>query len=127
MLIKYVRAVFLLRIWLRNCGRLLFKSTEICVEFNNRIMYIIIVKSNREEGLGRPDIALYPYRPKDPAIIFEVKVCKNFNQMEAGLQKAYDRIRDQKYEEGILADGYIGSKAYGICFCKKSCIVGKME
>jgi len=85
------------------------------------------VKSNREEGLGRPDIALYPYRPKDPAIIFEVKVCKNFNQMEAGLKEAYDQIRDQKYEEGILEDGYIGSKSYGICFCKKSCIVGRYE
>ena len=85
------------------------------------------VKSNREEGNGRPDIALYPYRPKDPAIIFEVKVCKNFNQMEAGLQKAYDQIKDQKYEEGILEDGYIGSKSYGICFCKKSCIVGRYE
>ena len=85
------------------------------------------VKSNREEGNGRPDIALYPYRPKDPAIIFEVKVCRNFNQMEAGLQKAYDQIRDQKYEEGILEDGYIGSKSYGICFCKKSCIVGRYE
>ena len=83
------------------------------------------VKSNREEGNGRPDIVLYPNRPKDPAIIFEVKIKKKFNQMEAGLQEAYEQIRDQKYEEGILDDGYIGSKSYGICFCKKSCIVGK--
>ena len=83
------------------------------------------VKSNREEGIGRPDIVLYPNRPKDPAIIFEVKIKKKFNQMEAGLQEAYEQIRDQKYEEGILDDGYIGSKSYGICFCKKSCIVGR--
>ena len=85
------------------------------------------VKSNREEGIGRPDIALYPYRPKDPAIIFEVKVRKKFNEMENGLKEAYKQIRDQKYEEGILEDGYIGSKSYGICFCKKSCIVGRYE
>ena len=84
-------------------------------------------QSNREEGIGRPDIVLYPNRPKDPAIIFEVKVRKKFNEMEDGLQEAYKQIRDQKYEEGILEDGYIGSKSYGICFCKKSCIVGKME
>ena len=84
-------------------------------------------KSNREEGDGRPDIVLYPENPKDPAIIFEVKVRKKFNEMEAGLKEAYNQIRDQKYEEGILEDGYIGSKSYGICFCKKSCIVGRLE
>ena len=37
-----------------------------------------------------------------------------------------DQIVDQKYAEGIIDDGYSGSVAYGICFCKKSCIVGRM-
>ena len=84
-------------------------------------------QSNREEGDGRPDIVLYPNRPKDPAIIFEIKRRKNFNEMEAGLREAYDQIRDKKYEEGVLEDGYMGAKSYGICFCKKSCIVGKYD
>ncbi|MBR6221979.1 MAG: PD-(D/E)XK nuclease domain-containing protein [Lachnospiraceae bacterium] len=84
-------------------------------------------QSNREEGIGRPDITLYPDRPKDPAIIFEVKVRKKFNEMEDGLKEAFDQIKTRKYEEGILDDGYYGVKSYGICFCKKSCIVGKME
>ena len=82
-------------------------------------------KSNREEGNGRPDIVLYPENPKDPAIIFEIKIRKKFNEMEDGLKEAYNQILERKYAEGILEDGYIGSKAYGICFCKKSCIVGK--
>lgn len=82
------------------------------------------VKSNREEGDGRPDITLYPNRPKDPAYIFELKSCKKFNEMDAGLKDALDQITDRKYEEGILDDGYIGSVSFGICFCKKSCIVG---
>lgn len=81
-------------------------------------------QSNREEGIGRPDIVLYPDRPKDPAIIFEIKVRKKFSEMEDGLKEAYDQITDRKYEEGILEDGYLGVKSYGICFCKKSCIVG---
>ena len=85
------------------------------------------VKSNREEGNGRPDIVLYPNRPNDPAIIFEVKIRKKFNEMEDGLDEAYDQIRTKKYEEGILDDGYLGVRSYGICFCKKSCIVGRME
>ena len=84
-------------------------------------------QSNREEGDGRPDIVLYPDRPKDPAIIFEIKRRKNFNEMEAGLKEAYDQIRDKRYEEGVLEDGYMGVKSYGICFCKKSCIVGAYE
>ena len=83
-------------------------------------------RSNREEGEGRPDIVLYPNRPRDPAIIFEIKVRKKFSEMEDGLQEAYDQIIDRKYEEGVLDDGYLGVKSYGICFCKKSCIVGML-
>lgn len=83
------------------------------------------VRSNREAGIGRPDIILYPNRPTDPAIIFEVKVRSKFSEMQDGLEEAYRQIRDQHYADGILEEGYIGSVAYGICFCKKSCIVGK--
>ena len=84
-------------------------------------------KSNREAGDGRPDIVLYPMNPKDPAYIFELKVRKKFNEMDEGLQEAFDQIRDKKYEEGILDEGYAGVISYGLCFCKKSCIAGMYE
>lgn len=84
-------------------------------------------RSNREQGSGRCDIVLYPDRPEDPAYIFELKQRKKFSEMEAGLREALDQIVDQKYEEGIIDDGYIGAVSYGICFCKKSCIVGLLE
>ncbi len=80
-------------------------------------------RSNREEGNGRPDIVLYPNRPKDPAYIFEIKIRKKFNEMEGGIEEALRQIRDQKYEEGILDDGYAGVISYGVCFCKKACTV----
>ena len=80
-------------------------------------------RSNREEGDGRPDIVLYPNRPTDPAIIFEIKIRRKFNEMQDGIREAFDQIRDKRYEEGVLDDGYMGVKSYGICFCKKSCIV----
>ena len=83
-------------------------------------------QSNREEGDGRPDIVLYPDNPTDSAIIFEIKTRKNFNEMQDGLQEAYKQIEEKRYEDGILEDGYMGVKSYGICFCKKSCIVGRM-
>ena len=83
-------------------------------------------QSNREEGDGRPDIVLYPENPTDPAIIFEIKTRKKFNEMQDGLREAYKQIEEKRYEDGILEDGYMGVKSYGICFCKKSCIVGRM-
>ena len=84
-------------------------------------------RSNREEGDGRPDIVLEPRRPKNPAIIFELKTRKKFTEMQDGLKEAFDQIRDRRYEEGVLNDGFFSVKAYGICFCKKSCVIGKYE
>jgi len=81
-------------------------------------------RSNREEGEGRPDITLYPLNPPDPALIFEIKVRKKFNEMQDGLNEAFQQIRDKRYGEGILEEGYAGSVSFGVCFCKKSCIVG---
>lgn len=80
-------------------------------------------RSNREEGDGRPDIVLEPRRPRDPAIIFEVKVRKKFTEMRGGIKAAFGQIRDKRYEEGVLSDGFFGVKSYGICFCKKACLI----
>ncbi len=85
------------------------------------------VRSNREEGLGRPDIVLYPLRPRDPAYIFEIKTRDKFSEMNAGLEEAFTQIRNQKYEEGILSDGYASVVSFGVCFCRKSCVVGMSE
>ena len=84
-------------------------------------------RSNREEGDGRPDIVLYPENPSDPAYIFECKVRKKFNEMQGGLEEAFAQIGTKRYAEGILEDGYAGVVSYGICFCKKSCVVGLYE
>ena len=82
-----------------------------------------VARSNREEGNGRPDIVLYPIKHDLPAILFEVKARKKFIEMQDGINEAFSQIRDKRYEEGILDDGYVGCKAYGICFCQKSCMV----
>ena len=80
-------------------------------------------KSNREEGDGRPDIVLEPRRPKNPAIIFEIKTRKKYTAMQDGLREAFDQIRDKRYEEGVLSDGFFSVISYGVCFCRKSCII----
>jgi hypothetical protein len=83
------------------------------------------IRSNTEEGNGRPDIVLYPSNPRDPAILFELKERKKFAEMRDGIEEALRQIRKKGYVEGILNDGYIGCRAYGICFCRKTCIVEK--
>ncbi len=82
------------------------------------------VRSNREAGDGRPDIILYPHRPADPAYLFELKVRKAFNQMKGGIEEAFRQIREKRYEEGVLSEGYAGVVSYGVCFCRKACIAG---
>ena len=48
---------------------------------------------------------------------------KKYSEMQDGLAEAFEQIKTRRYEEGILDDGYAGVVSFGICFCKKSCIV----
>ena len=79
--------------------------------------------SNRESGEGRYDIVLKPYDERQPAIILELKRVQKFTEMEGMCQEALQQIEDKHYDAGLLDEGYMVIKKYGICFCKKSCMV----
>ncbi len=79
--------------------------------------------SNRESGEGRYDIVLKPYDERQPAIILELKRVQKFTEMEDTCQEALQQIEDKHYDAGLLDEGYMVIKKYGICFCKKSCMV----
>lgn len=79
--------------------------------------------SNRESGEGRYDIVLKPYDERQPAIILELKRVQRFTEMESMCQEALQQIEDKHYDAGLLDEGYMVIKKYGICFCKKSCMV----
>ncbi len=79
--------------------------------------------SNRESGEERYDIVLKPYDERKPAIILELKRVKRFTEMENMCQKALQQIEDRHYDAELLDEGYMFIKKYGICFCKKSCMV----
>ncbi len=83
--------------------------------------------SNRESGEGRYDIVLKPYDEKQPAIILELKRVQKFTEMEDMCYKALQQINDKRYDKSLLDEGYTIIKKYGICFCKKSCIVKIQE
>ena len=79
--------------------------------------------SNRESGEGRYDIVLKSYDERQPAIILELKRVQKFTEMEGMCREALQQIEDKHYDAGLLDEGYMVIKKYGICFCKKSCTV----
>lgn len=81
------------------------------------------VHSNRESGNGRPDMLMVPLDETQPVIILELKHVDKFNQMERGCMDALEQIDKRDYAAGVLDEGYENILEYGICFCKKSCVV----
>ena len=83
------------------------------------------IKSNRESGDGRFDIAILPNDMDDRAIIIECKHSKSLNELRTNSAKAAQQIIDQRYIEGIKEKGYQNIIGYGISFYKKQCIITK--
>lgn len=84
------------------------------------------VKSNRESGLGRPDILILERRRHQLAIIIEIKVAPKFGQLAAKCDEALQQIADRNYEAELVEDCYQKIVKYGIAFYQKSCMV-KMQ
>lgn len=79
--------------------------------------------SNRESGEDRYDIVLKPYDEQQPAVILELKRVQRFTEMDGMCKKALQQIEDKHYDAELLDEGYPVIMKYGICFCKKSCMV----
>ncbi len=78
------------------------------------------VETNKEKGLGRPDILL-----KDDdnrrAIIIEAKKSPREADLEKDCDKAIDQIITEKYAEGLY--GYEQVLCYGVAFFQKQAMV----
>ena len=74
------------------------------------------VESNKEKGLGRPDILLKD-RKNRRAIIIEAKIADKSSDLDRECDKAIKQIKDQKYAEGLY--GYEKICCYGIAFFQK--------
>ena len=74
------------------------------------------VESNKEKGLGRPDIFLKDRRNRR-AIIIEAKKSDKESDMDKDCDKAIKQIIDEKYAEGI--SGYEQILCYGVSFYQK--------
>ena len=78
------------------------------------------VESNKEKGLGRPDIFLKD-RKNRRAIIIEAKKTGKEADMAKYCDKAVKQITDEKYAEGLY--GYDQILCYGVAFFRKQAMV----
>lgn len=80
------------------------------------------VLSNREEGLGRYDLALEPKDKNGYGYIFEFKVAKNSNEEDMNLagEAALDQIDKKMYETGMRDRGIKKIIKLGMVFSGKS-------
>lgn len=84
-----------------------------------------IVLSNRESGNGRPDLIMKTVSVRGMAIILEIKVVKEFDDMEKGCDEALQQIEEGNYQAELYREGYRNFMKYGICFYRKECLVKK--
>lgn len=82
------------------------------------------VESNKEKGLGRPDIFLKDKKNRR-AIIIEAKKSDQESDMDKDCDVAIKQIIDQKYADGLY--GYEHILCYGIAFYQKQAKVKKMN
>ena len=74
------------------------------------------VESNKEKGLGRPDILLKD-RKNRRAIIIEAKKSDKKSDLNKDCDKALKQIADEMYAEGL--NGYEQIYCYGVAFFQK--------
>ena len=80
------------------------------------------VDSNKEHGLGRPDIKLTDWKHRR-VLILEAKKSDKKEQMERDCADALDQITKQEYAANL--DGF-EVFCYGVAFHKKSALVKKL-
>lgn len=82
------------------------------------------VRSNKERGLGRPDVDLRDKKNRR-AMIIEVKKAESKKRMEYWCDNAIRQIIDNEYAKDM--NGYTKVLCYGITFFEKSAMVKLMK
>ncbi|MBQ1875877.1 MAG: AAA family ATPase [Selenomonas sp.] len=77
------------------------------------------VRSNRESGYGRYDLAAIPLAKKGPGFVIEFKVADSEDAIESKAQDALQQIAARDYDAGFRARGVEQVLHYGIAFCGK--------
>ena len=92
----------------------------LCAMMNNRYT----VRSNRESGLGRFDIQLFPMQHDLPGFLFELKSSKQPNEdLEQLADSALNQISDRRYATEMESAGITDVVYIGIAFRGKDVAV----
>ncbi len=88
-----------------------------------------IIESNKEYGLGRPDIVVIPKDKEKEGFIIEFKRCKKDEKitLEELADKALQQIEEMKYEDGLQQYGVKAFIKLGIGYKGKECRVKERE
>ena len=83
-----------------------------------------MVKSNRESGAGRYDIAMYPKNKVFHGIVIEIKNTKDRNvNLEELADRALDQIDTKNYAKDLKYYGMKEVVCFGIAFRGKETVV----
>ena len=94
----------------------------LCAVVSNRYQ----VKSNRESGLGRFDVALIPSTKTLPGFIYEFKFTSNAKaDLNTLAEEALRQIEDKKYDTDLRLAGVTNIQKIGIAFRGKNAVVKK--
>ncbi|EYF03317.1 AAA family ATPase [Chondromyces apiculatus] len=75
-----------------------------------------LVRSNRESGLGRPDVTVQPRQPGKPGVVLELKVVKPGRSPEQVLSEAALQIQSKAYTAALAAAGATPVHAFAVAF-----------
>ena len=81
------------------------------------------IRSNRESGYGRFDLAFFPKRPALPGLVLEFKAVEKEEDLAQGAEDACRQIEEKAYATELEAEGVQDIWKYGIAFCKKQVLV----
>ncbi len=81
------------------------------------------VRSNRESGYGRFDLAMLPKHVSLPGVIMEFKAVKAEEELEQAAQEACQQIETKAYVTELESVGCPHIWYYGIAFCKKHVLI----
>lgn len=85
------------------------------------------VRSNRESGRGRYDLAAMPQEQGQPGFLLEFKTAERAEELGARAQEALAQIEEKDYLAEFRTRGVESVHRYGIAFCGKKVQVAYQE
>ncbi|MCI6084765.1 MAG: ATP-binding protein [Selenomonas sp.] len=81
------------------------------------------VRSNRESGYGRYDVAILPKAKGQPGVVMELKIAESEDELAAKAEEALAQIQTHDYANELKAREANPLRCFGMAFCGKTACV----